>query len=255
MPKPSTKHYTPINKYRDSLPIKSKWHRLVMLSAVLTVLAGCAGLAEKPVEANSTLARMPSILESEKTLEPGFESRSMDPVFVSKLPVKPAAEKLFTAANEAIERENFQEAESFLLNLIDQHPEFSSARTNLALLFVSRGRTEEAIPLLEAAILIEPKDCIPRIQLGLIERGRHNFANAEQAYLDCLNEHPENATALINLGILYELYMGRFEDALAAYDRYQRSMNAPDQRVALWIANLSRRLKTMSQLASGEQYQ
>ena len=43
-------------------------------------------------------------------------------------------------------------------------------------------------------------------------------------------------------GILYELYLGRFDDALKAYQTYQTLTDTPDLRVAGWVSDLQRRL-------------
>ena len=48
--------------------------------------------------------------------------------------------------------------------------------------------------------------------------------------------------AYLNLGILYELYLGRLDDALQAYQKYQALSESADQRVAGWVSDLERRL-------------
>lgn len=190
------------------------------------------------------------------TVNPSMSNRRIDTGFqvLSRKSVNTEASGKFSEATAAIAAKDYANAEALLLALISSFPEYASSRTNLALIYVNTGRIDEALPLLRDAIAIEPRDCIPRVQLALVERSRNNFVAAEQAYLGCLKKQPNNAIAQINLGILYELYMGRFEDALAAYDEYQQLVSTPDQRVAGWIANLTRRVKTTSQLAAGELY-
>ena len=229
-------------------PVQKLIGRLVLPLAIylvsLLILGGCANLMERPLD----------VFVTEKNDSINVRSTIESVQLGSQTSVDSKAVKKFALAALAITEEDFTRAESLLLELISTYPEYSSVRTNLAVLYSNTGRVDEALPLLDTAISLEPKDCLPRIQLGLIERSRNNFPAAEQAYLDCLVVQPNNSTALINLGILYELYIGHFENAIAAYDRYQQSVLAPDQRVALWISNLSRRLKTTSQLASGDQF-
>ncbi len=101
------------------------------------------------------------------------------------------------------------------------------------------------------AISIEPKNCAPYVQLGLLQRKRFNFDQAEQAYLRCLSIDPDYSNAHLNLGILYEIYQGKLSAALGAYEKYQSLLSEPDKRVAVWIADLSRRIKSVSQIAAG----
>jgi len=218
----------------------------------MLLLGGCAELVEKPDVKQLKIEPVELVNSVSVTRKPAVNGRVLPSEIVPQVPVDQKAAVLFANAEKMIAAEDFASAESLLLQLIVVFPQYSSPRTNLAILYVNTGRADEAVPLLRAAIAIEPKDCIPRMQLGLIERSRNDFVAAEQAYLGCLAQQPNNADVHLNLGILYELYMGRFEDALAAYDQYQQMVTTPDRRVAGWISNLSRRVKKTSQLASGE---
>jgi tetratricopeptide (TPR) repeat protein len=207
------------------------------------LLGGCAGLAK-----NNEVLPMADVGVQQEWVQLNRAE------WEATKPVNSRASRKFFQATTAIGIEDYINAETLLLELISSFPEYASPRTNLALIYVNTGRVDEALPLLHDAIAMVPRDCIPQIQLALVERSRNEFAAAETAYLVCLKAEPGNAIAHLNLGILYELYMGRFEDALAAYDEYQQLVGTPDQRVAGWIANLSRRIKTTSQLAIGEHF-
>jgi len=57
--------------------------------------------------------------------------------------------------------------------------------------------------------------------------------------------NPTLASILLSLGmlgILYELYLGRLDDALQAYQTYQTLSENPDMRVAGWVSDLERRI-------------
>jgi hypothetical protein len=54
------------------------------------------------------------------------------------------------------------------------------------------------------------------------------------------------APAYLNLAILYELYMGRFADALLAYQDYQLALPQPDSRVSGWMMDLERRISALA---------
>jgi lipoprotein NlpI len=72
-------------------------------------------------------------------------------------------------------------------------------------------------------------------------RRQGDFASAERQYLACLAAQPDYRPAYLNLGILYELYLGRPGDALDAYRRYQMLAAEPDPRVTGWMQQIERR--------------
>ena len=69
-----------------------------------------------------------------------------------------------------------------------------------------------------------------------------DFANAEKQYRLCLMVRPDFKDAYLNLGILYELYLGKLDLALQAYRSYQGLLEEPDRKVEGWVMDLERRL-------------
>jgi len=91
-------------------------------------------------------------------------------------------------------------------------------------------------------VLANPGNCAARTELGVLLRQRGEFDAAEDHYLACLEYRPEYQAAYLNLGILYDLYLGRLDDALAAYRQYQSLASEPDNRVNGWVVDLERRV-------------
>ncbi|MGB5324695.1 MAG: hypothetical protein WBN40_04635 [Pseudomonadales bacterium] len=71
-------------------------------------------------------------------------------------------------------------------------------------------------------------------------REQWRMEEAEKVYLQALVAAPSSAMTHYNLGILYELYLGKQELALKHYRRYQKIVEAPDQQVSAWIEALER---------------
>jgi len=86
--------------------------------------------------------------------------------------------------------------------------------------------------------------CAARNGLAVELRRQGDFRGAEAHYLACLAERPDYSPAQLNLGILYDLYLGRPHEALDAYRRYQALVSEPDSRVAGWMQTLERRAGT-----------
>ncbi|MGD8818404.1 MAG: tetratricopeptide repeat protein, partial [Acidobacteriota bacterium] len=65
---------------------------------------------------------------------------------------------------------------------------------------------------------------------------------AESLYQTCIELQPDFKDAYLNLGILYELYLGKLPEALQYYRAYQSMLDEPDRRVQGWVMDLERRL-------------
>ena len=179
-------------------------------------------------------------------------TRSLDSSLRSLEPLQQAparARKLFRKATKALEKKRYDIAEPILDKLIVQLPEFSSLHTNLGIVYANTSRTELALVSLHRAVELRPDDCAPQVHIGLLERQLREFDAAEKTYLACVLGDPNYAPAYLNLGILYELYLGRLPDALAAYERYQAL--SPSKRVSSWVRDLHRRVDAENQLAVG----
>lgn len=148
----------------------------------------------------------------------------------------------FATATEALRAGRLTEAEGLLLQITDEQPELAGPWINLAEVFIAQGREDAARQALDKAIEANPANCAARTELGVMLRREGDFSGAESHYRACLQAAPDYRDAYLNLGILYELYLGRLDDALAAYRRYQLLASEPDRRVAGWVMDLERRL-------------
>lgn len=77
-------------------------------------------------------------------------------------------------------------------------------------------------------------------KLGTLQRRAGQFSEARTSYEKALAANSAFADAELNLAILYDIYLQQPALAVPHYLRYQRLAAAPDQRVSLWIAELSR---------------
>lgn len=74
-------------------------------------------------------------------------------------------------------------------------------------------------------------------------REQWRIDEAEQVYQQALKHSPADAMTHWNLAILYELYKGDNQQALAHFSRYKELAAEPDKRVNIWITDLSRRVE------------
>ena len=204
--------------------------------AVLVVLAGCSSAPSEPDWGGSERGRERADSGDRQERQVSRSRRQ------TRQDVDPAARAMFEKALEALYSNNLRAAEAWLARITERHPDYASPWTNLGIIYARAGREKDALAALDQALMLAPGDCAPLVQLGVLMRKRGEFAKAEKAYLSCVRSEPDNAAAHLNLGILYELYLGRLEDALRSYQRYQSVSDSPDARVASWIAVLARRV-------------
>ena len=226
--------------------------RCALPGLVLLLFTACSGMPMiKPATESRGLSERGDGLSGEE-IDGMSSAGSLDS---SLRPLEPrrqvpaGAAKLFRRVMNALEDKRYDRAEPILDELIVQLPDFSSLHTNLGIVYANTSRVEMALVSLNRAVDLRPDDCAPRVQIGLLERQLRDFEAAEKTYLNCVRGDPNYGPAYLNLGILYELYMGRLPDALSAYERYQAL--SPSKRVASWVKDLHRRVDTEKQLAVG----
>ena len=136
------------------------------------------------------------------------------------------------------------QAAKALEKMVEKYPDFSGPLTNLAILAAAADNMEAANSYLARALEV-CDNCAPVWnQLGIQHREAGRFNDAEAAYLAALDSDPDYALANYNLGVLYDLYQARHEEAVVHYERYV-ALAADDEgtvMVGKWIADLRRRL-------------
>jgi Flp pilus assembly protein TadD len=89
-------------------------------------------------------------------------------------------------------------------------------------------------------------------QLGVAYRQAGRFADARKAYDRAIELDSQFAPAVINLGILNDLYLGEPQKALPLYERYAALVPAESQQVGRWIAELRNRKDTAASVAGAQ---
>jgi tetratricopeptide (TPR) repeat protein len=75
-------------------------------------------------------------------------------------------------------------------------------------------------------------------QLGVEFREKGQFDKARENYERAIALDPAYTPAILNLGILQDLYLGDAPAALLQYQRYLALSNPPDAQVSKWVAEL-----------------
>ncbi|MBL4827311.1 MAG: tetratricopeptide repeat protein [Spongiibacteraceae bacterium] len=149
----------------------------------------------------------------------------------------------FQTAKQAMFDENWAQAQSDLEWLTQYYPTLSGPYLNLALLHRQLERPEKAESAFKKAARVNPNNVNAYNHYAIFLREQGRFTDARVQYLKALDVWPDHPDSHRNLGILYDLYMGKFEQALPHYKRYQELLDKPDRTIKGWIVDTQRRVK------------
>ncbi len=196
---------------------------VVLLLLTLLLLAGCAEFSELTSPAN------------------GPQPFGAAPSGGTIQYVPPDALTLFERATAALAAGDFVEAEFGFKELSLLYPDYPGVYVNLAIIHAHNDNDDAAQAAIDAALALNANHPVALNQLGMLLRRNGKFIEAEAAYLKAVTVSPEYALAHYNLGVLYELYMQRLNEALRHFVTYQ-SIVGEDRRVEKWIVDLQRRV-------------
>lgn len=169
--------------------------------------------------------------------------RAPNPYLIDPPEVPAAARKRFQAAQTALDQQQWELAETDLLWITEHYPQFSGPWLNLAMLYRQTENADKVESAFQQALGANPKNIAAYNEYGIYLREAGRFEEAKSIYLKALAVWPDSPATHINLGILYDLYLGNLEQALVHYRIYQALQDQPDRRVEGWIVDTERRLE------------
>jgi Flp pilus assembly protein TadD len=156
------------------------------------------------------------------------------------------SQELFDSAVNLLREGRLDGAQMLFEKLTVKQPERAGPWVNLGYIHLARGEQKQAQVALSQALVANPNNCDALNQMGVLARRDGRFEEAEKLYRRCLAVAPSYVSARLNLAILYELYMGRLGEALAAYMDYQLMLSEPDSKVGGWVMDLERRVAAVA---------
>lgn len=215
------------------IKVQRGWY--VSLVFALLLFSGCA--ANKAKE---------TAMKDSATEDAPLE-RIANPYLAQEVKVPAQAKEQFRTAVVLMQGENWSAAEQMLQTMTATYPELAGPWVNLGITLWRQNKLDAAGQAFSKALQINPLHNDAYVQWAIMLREQGEFERAEQLYLKALEVWPHNLKALRNLGILYDLYMGKFEQALAQYELALRVMPEPSQEMQGWIIDLKRRMAAQSE--------
>lgn len=225
---------------------------IASLALALSILSACSFVPTNQSTPSTT--KKQNLPETRAANESVSENTNQAPLSVNPyLSHKPnnipnSAQTRFDAAVKLLKNNQLTAAESQFASLAQDHPKLSGPWLNLGLIHQRTERPESAQANFQRAIAANKTNLNAYNQLGILLREQGKFSEAEQQYLKALNVWPEHPPSHRNLGILYDLYLGRLEEALEHYTVAQTL--EPKRPVRGWIADIKRRIAAANSTAS-----
>jgi len=156
-----------------------------------------------------------------------------------KVPDKGDPGQRFDEALRLMKDKKPQEAKDAFAKLAQDFPQYAGPLNDLGVLQAQGKQRDQAISSFSRAASINPKDDFAWGWLGILYRENGDYVRSEQAYLKAIALKSDNPVTRLNLGILYDAYLKRPQDALAQYREYQRIAGKDSKPiVAAWINEL-----------------
>ena len=214
-----------------------------LLLTLMALLAACQSSppVKTPVEPEPPKTGAEPIDPTDATVA---EVVAPNPYELNRPNVPQAARSQFEQALAAMEAEQWSSAEQLLLDLTAKYQQLSGPPLTLAQLYARQNQPEKARQYFNTAVRSNPNNVYAINRFAVFERRQGNFETAETLYQQALSLWPDFADAHLNLGILYDLYRGKLTLALQHYESYQALQPKPDRRVAGWIVDIKRRVKS-----------
>ena len=128
-----------------------------------------------------------------------------------------------------------------LETVVEQAPELSAPRIDLAIAYHGRDDFDAAEKHLLQVLKINPQHPIALNEIGIVYRKTARFAEARRSYEAALAVYPGYHYARRNLAVLCDLYLADLECAADNYEAYMATVHS-DEEAAMWLRAVKYRL-------------
>lgn len=224
-------------------------HSLLILWVLL--LVGCGGGETKPD--SDTYDKLRKAVNEDIVIETKDEAHERKRLqkleefgpnpYLSNIPDVPEKAKIdFATFNTLLSADDESAAEILLKKMVDAYPTLSGPAYNLAVMKVKQGDNKAALNYVVMAVTRNSNNLDARLLKAYIHRENGEFDLAEKEYLEAIELWGAFLPAYKNLGILYDLYMGKLAEALLYYEEYNNLLATPDKQVYGWSVDVERQM-------------
>jgi putative PEP-CTERM system TPR-repeat lipoprotein len=153
-------------------------------------------LTQNPAR-DEVLIELAEIMNATKRADEGFR---LGEQYLAKHPG--AAEGLEVLGVASAGKNQFEDAERYLLQAVSANPSRTKTKLELAAMYVTAGKEPKAKSLLEELSRTDPKNTRPLYMLAIMELRSGNQDKALEIYNSIITNHPSEALAVYKAGII-----------------------------------------------------
>jgi len=146
----------------------------------------------------------------------------------------------------ALRDNKLDKAQEILVDIIQDHPDIAGPLANMGLIYYKQNKSDQAIAMLQKALLLNPKNAFAHNILGnaFIQQGK--FTSAENHFLQAIKFKDDYSNAHYNLALLYDIYFHEIKKSIIHYRKYLLIISDKgivDKKTADWLEQLENSIK------------
>ena len=212
----------------------SIFNNRIALLLVALLLGACQSGSDKASSPKPAVATSPTVEE------PATESAPVD-----------FNQQFYEQALVSLKSGKTERALKLLVQISNDAPDKPYVFTNLGLAYFKLQQLDLAEQAFKQAIARNNKDAVAHNHLGILQRQKGRFKEARTHYQRAIAIDSDYASAHLNIGILFDIYLQDLKPALRHYQKYQALVSEEDTQVAGWIVDIQRRLKSTTTKSQG----
>ena len=131
-------------------------------------------------------------------------------------------------------------ARYYLERAVELDPELVPGLVYLSRVYLADRNYADTVPMLERALADQPDNHGVIVNLGIAYRGVGRYADAEAMYRRALELQPRNPDPWFDLGVLLGDHLKRYDDGIAALNKYVSAGGAERDLAVAYVADLEK---------------
>ncbi len=214
--------------------------------ALLGVLAlsGCATQPQTQAPAEVTVQETARFLPRQQYDEKGLKiayQPAENPYLLQSGSINKGSVLLFIEARKALAADDEKTAIQKLNVIIQNDKTLAGPLVMLGDIDMKHERFSAAVSYYQRALSINPGNVNAALGLAQAQRRLGQFVAAQNTYVQALQQWPDFPEAHLNLGVLYDLYLNKPEQAQAHYEAYLFLTNYRSHAAHDWLAEVRSR--------------
>lgn len=221
---------------------------------LLASLAACQSVPETDAQPEPTVEAKPVVEPETPAAEPETADVAADADADAAEPEPEPVDfnqQFYDEAIASLKSGKTRLALELLVQVSSDAPDKPYVFTNLGLAHFKLEEADLAEKAFTEAIRRDDDDAVAHNHLGILLRHKGEFEAARQHYQKAIDSDSDYALAYLNLGILFDMYLQDLPKALQHYRKYQSLAAEENKRVAGWIVDIERRLKSSTTSSQG----